>query len=208
VTRWPPLHGLTGGTGSGKSQAAARFAELGFPVISADRLGHEAIAPGGEAEAAVIEAFGEAVVAEGRIDRGKLGRLVFRDREALERLNAIVHPAIHRLIARRLRELGEAGGEGVLLDAALLGEKGGKDPCLETLTLVLAAKELRVSRLMKARGWSVEEARARISMQTPPEKKLAFADQVIQNNGGLKQLNEQVDHVAQKLRARTSHPNL
>ena len=194
------IFGLTGGTGSGKSEAARRFVEHGFAVIDADAVGHEAIAPGGAAEPEVLRAFGESIVTDGAIDRAKLGALVFGDPEARRRLNAIVLPAIGMAIAMRCAALAEAGQEITIIDAALIAENGRKEEYLNGLVLVTCPIEERVRRLVTYRGIAEEEARRRIAAQTPPENKLALADWVIENTSSKEALRARVDTVAREMK--------
>ncbi len=194
------VFGLTGGIGSGKSKASERFRELGFPVIDADRVGHEVIAPGGSAEAAVVEAFGPDILTEGRIDRKKLGSRVFSNHEELERLNAIVHPAIKEEIRRRLDDLAQRGHAVALIDAALLAEGGNIADDLDGLILMLADEETRIERLVRQRGLSREQALRRIAAQVPPETKIPLARWIIENNGTLDELRAKVDELANALR--------
>ncbi|MCC6793854.1 MAG: dephospho-CoA kinase [Candidatus Hydrogenedentes bacterium] len=192
------IYGLTGGTGSGKSEAARRFASHGIPIIDADAVGHEVIAPGGAAEKSVIDAFGEGILTDGAIDRGKLGTQVFRNEEARKKLNSIVHPAIGMAIAMRCAALAEQR-DVVIIDAALIAENGKKEDYLSGLMLVLCPDDLRVQRLVAHRGVDEAEARRRIAAQTPPEKKLALADWVIDNSGDIDALHARVDEVAEVL---------
>ncbi|MFP4173397.1 MAG: dephospho-CoA kinase [Candidatus Hydrogenedentota bacterium] len=193
------VYGLTGGMGCGKSEVARVFRERGVPVIDADRLGHEAIAPGGEAERAVREAFGEDIVTEGAIDRRKLGPLVFGDDGARARLNALVHPIIRKRIKERCRELRDQGHKAVVIDAALLAEDGVAPACLTGLILVSASEETRIERLMASRGLSRDEVARRLAAQTPPERKRPLASQVIDNEDTLEALRararEMADHM-------------
>ena len=193
--------GLTGGTGSGKSEAARRFEELGFPVINADAIGHELLLPGSEAEADVIEAFGHGILTDDRVDRNKLGARVFAEPEARHTLNAIVHPRIKHEIKRRIRSFAEKGHKTVIIDAALIAESGEREPCLDGLILVTSSEKVRAQRLVKARGLTFEEAMQRIRSQTPPETKLALADWVLDNEGELDGFLSSVEHVASELRA-------
>ena len=188
--------GLTGGTGSGKSEAAQRFKEHGIPVLNADQIGHEVIAPGGEAQAAVIEALGPTILTDGAIDRKKLGAMVFNDANALRRLNAIVHPIIIRTIKRHCKALERSGQRIVIIDAALIAENGEKPECLDGLILVTSSEPVRAARLMAARGWSEPEALRRIRAQTPPDKKVALADWILENDGSLPELRSKVDELA------------
>lgn len=196
------LIGLTGGTGSGKSEAGRRFAEHGIPVIDADAVGHRLIAPGGDLEAAVVEAFGPAIVSDGRIDRKKLGALVFNDAAKRQQLNAMIHPAIRAEIARLCAEHASQGHRVALLDAALLAENGELDAHLNALILVLASREIRLARLVKGRGMESAAAVLQIDAQTPPEKKRAAADWIVHNEGDIQELHRQVDTIAQELLTR------
>ena len=187
--------GLTGGTGSGKSEAAGRFEAHGIPVLNADQIGHEVIAPGGQAEAAVADAFGPEILTDGVIDRKKLGALVFDDANARRRLNAIAHPAIISAIKERCERLGREGHRLVIIDAALIAEDGVKPGCLDGLILVKSSEAERAARLMAARDWSEAETWRRIRAQTPPEDKLALADWILDNDGPLTKLYAQVDEL-------------
>lgn len=193
--------GLTGGTGSGKSTAAKLFVEHGFPVIDADRVGHELIAPGGVAEAAVIEAFGEGILSSGIIDRAKLGTIVFGAPEKLAQLNALVHPRLFGEIARQCQEHGARGAMAVIVDAALLGESGAKDPWINDLILVSAPAKVRAERLEMFRGIPRAEAERRIAAQSDPERKRDFARWVIDNAGGVDALRPQVAEIVEQIHA-------
>ncbi|MCC6145659.1 MAG: dephospho-CoA kinase [Candidatus Hydrogenedentes bacterium] len=193
------LIGLTGGTGSGKSEVAKRLAHHGIPVIDADKIGHEVIAPGGAAAEAVQQAFGDAILTDDIIDRDKLGRHVFGNPEALRRLNAIVHPTIIAFIGGRCAKLAENGHETIVIDAALIGDNGRRDEWLSGLILVLAPEEVRIDRLVRLRGMDPGEAARRVEVQVDPETKRALADWVIRNEGTLEQLHETVDQLVREL---------
>ena len=192
--------GLTGGTGSGKSAAARRFEERGIPVVDADRVGHEVIAPGGAAEQAVIAAFGPEILECDTINRLKLGKRVFSDAVALDTLNRIVHPVIYAEMLTRCQMLATAGHRVVVIDAALLAEDGERLPWLDRLALVLSPVEMRIQRLVEGRGFTEQEARARVASQTPPERKIPLADWVIVNDGPLPELHRKVDAIVEELR--------
>jgi dephospho-CoA kinase len=193
------IYALTGGIGSGKSEAARRFEALGIPVIDADRIGHEIIEPGGEAERGVIDAFGEDILSNGRIDRKKLADRVFGDPGALRLLNALTHPAVLREIARRTANLATAGNEKAIIEAALHAEDGTVADWMAGLILVSCPEEMRAERLVRHRSMTPEEARVRIAAQTPPERKAPLARWIIQNDGDLNHLQEQVEQVAREL---------
>lgn len=191
--------GLTGGTGSGKSTAAKRFEERGMPVVDADRIGHELIAPGGAAESAVVEYFGDAILTSGIIDRAKLGAIVFKYPDKLAQLNAMVHPRLFGEIARRCQEHAMQGAEVVIVDAALLGESGVKDAWIEDLILVSAPEEVRIQRLEVYRDTPRAVAEQRVRAQKDPELKRAFSRWVIDNAGDLDALHRQVDAIVEEL---------
>ena len=193
------LVGLTGGAGSGKTEAAKRFEAHGLPVIYADRVGHELLAPGGEAVEAIAAVFGDVASPDRGIDRRKVGALVFADERALARLNAITHPLIYRNIARKARELGRQGERLIIVDAALIGEDGVRPKCLWGLILIDTPREERVRRLMASRGWTHDEAARRIDAQTPPETKRVLADWVLENTGPLEAFHHAVDALAHEL---------
>lgn len=195
------LYGLTGGIGCGKSEAAKRFVERGIPVIDADKIGHRMLEPGGPAAAGVVAAFGDAILTDGRIDRAKLGRVIFDDSAARRRLNALVHPPLMREVAEQCTRLGAAGHEGMIVDAALLAEDGRRDSWVTGLILVLCPADVRRRRLVEIRGMDPDEAQHRIDAQTPPEAKVPLADWVIENAGTIEDLRARVDEVADAILA-------
>lgn len=175
--------------------------ELGFRVIDADRVGHEVIEPGTRAYDEIVREFGAGVVgADGRIDRGKLGALVFADRAKLDRLNAIVHPRVEEAMVRQFAEW-EKGGvkDAAFVEAALLVEAGYQKN-LEGLVVAWCRPEQQLERLM-ARGLSETEARRRIAAQMPAEEKLRFATEKIDCSGTLEETRQQVEALAKKLRS-------
>lgn len=188
--------GLTGGIGSGKSTAAACFAELGATVIDADALAREALAPGTPGLAAVIDRFGDELLhADGSLDRPRLGELVFADGAALADLNAIVHP----LVARRTAELTDAAGPGatVVYDVPLLVEND-LAAGFDAVVVVLAPLPLRLERLA-GRGMDERTARSRIAAQADDEQRRAVATEVLDNSGSVASLRAQVEQVWQRL---------
>ncbi|GIW40860.1 MAG: dephospho-CoA kinase [Candidatus Binatia bacterium] len=185
--------GLTGRLGSGKSTVARILARHGAHVIDADRVGHEVYLPGTQGWREVVGAFGREILApDGTVDRKKLGELVFRDPEALARLNRIVHPLIGREIERRLRELRETGRRlPAVVEAAVLVEAGWT-PLVDEVWLVTTTPDLAVRRVGEQRGWSPAEVRARLEAQLPEEDRLPYARVVIPNTGSLEELEARV----------------
>lgn len=193
------IYGLTGLIGSGKSAAAARFAERGLPVIDADAIGHEVIAPGGPAEQDVLSRFGASVQSCGTIDRAKLAQIVFRDAGARRELNAIVHPLIFAEIARRCAALSDKGHDAAMIEAALLGEGGVREPFLTGLVLVTCDAEERIRRLVALRGMDPQEVKQRIAAQSPDVEKISIADWVIDNSGTVDALYAQADAIFEEI---------
>lgn len=192
--------GLTGGIGSGKSTVARKLAAFGAVVVDADMLAREALAPGGAAEQAVIEAFGPQVTGPGgAIDRPRLAAMVFGDDAARARLEAIVHP----LVAARGADLAAAAGAGavVIHDVPLLVEAGLADR-YDLVVVVDAPDDARVERLVRDRGMTESEVRARMAAQADRDTRLAAADVVIDNAGPESDLDGQVEELWRELRDR------
>jgi dephospho-CoA kinase len=193
--------GITGGIASGKSAVAGMLRELGFRVIDADRVGHEVIEPGTRAYDEIVREFGAGVVStDGRIDRGKLGALVFADRAKLKRLNAIVHPRVEEEMVRLFAEWEKSGvADAAFVEAALLVEAGYQKN-LDGLVVAWCRPEQQIERLL-ARGLSEVEARRRIAAQMPAEEKLKFATEKIDCSGTMEETRQQVEALARKLRS-------
>jgi dephospho-CoA kinase len=191
--------GLTGGIASGKSAVAGMLRGMGFTVIDADSVGHSLIEPGQPAYQEVISKFGASVLdGESRVDRGRLGALVFADRAKLEALNAIVHPRVKAEIARLFAGLAKDGVKAAFVEAALLVEAGYLEE-LDGLVVTWSRPEQQVERLL-ARGMSEEEARRRIAAQMPAEEKVKFATEKIDCSGTMEETRRQVEELAAKLR--------
>ena len=190
--------GLTGGVASGKSTVSAILAELGAVVIDADVLAREVVARGTPGLAAVVAEFGEDLLTEdGELDRPAMGALVFSDEIARKRLENIVHP----LVLQRTVELEEQAGpdDVVVHDIPLLAE-GGRAGAFDAVIVVDAPAELQVARTIEDRGWTREEAEARIAAQASREDRLAIATHVIENTGTLEELRRRVAEVYDQLR--------
>ncbi|MET7555121.1 dephospho-CoA kinase [Streptomyces albidoflavus] len=192
--------GLTGGIGAGKSEVSRLLVEHGAHLVDADRIAREVVEPGTPGLAAVVEAFGESVLAaDGSLDRPKLGEIVFADPERRAVLNGIVHP----LVGARSAELqSQAPQDGVVVhDVPLLTENGLAE--LYDLVIVVDVEpRTQVERLVRSRGMSEEEARARMAAQAGREERLAVADIVIDNEVSLDVLRGRVAEVWTELDAR------
>jgi dephospho-CoA kinase len=193
--------GLTGGIASGKSAVAAMLRELGFHVLDADSLAHKVMEPGKPAYEEVAREFGKSVMdGGGKIDRGKLGAIVFADREKREKLNRIVHPRVEEEMRRQFEEWERGGGrDAAFVEAALLVEAGYQRN-LDGLVVAWCKPEQQVERL-KARGLSAEEAQRRIAAQMPVEEKLKYATEKIDCSGTMAGTKRQVEELAGRLRA-------
>ncbi|MFE0510410.1 dephospho-CoA kinase [Streptomyces sp. NPDC058964] len=185
--------GLTGGIGAGKSEVSRLLVGHGAVLIDADRIAREVVAPGTPGLAAVVDAFGEEVLAaDGGLDRPRLGSIVFADPEKLAVLNSIVHP----LVGARSRELEDAAADDavVIHDVPLLAENG-LAPLYDLVVVVDARPETQLDRLVRLRGMTEEDARARMAAQATREKRLEIADVVIDNDVPLEELERRVDEV-------------
>src|SRR5467141_1270485 len=192
--------GLTGGIASGKSAVSAMLREMGFAVLDADALAHKLIEPGQAAYAEVLQEFGPSITdPSGRIDRSKLGAVVFADRAKLDQLNAIVHPRVAEVILSQFEVWRRAGvRDAVFVEAALLVESGIHKK-LDGLVVVWCRPEQQLERLL-ARGLSKTEALRRIDAQLPVEEKLRLATEKIDCSGSLEETRRQVEALAAKLR--------
>ena len=189
--------GLTGGIGSGKSTVASGFSRRGAALIDADAIVREQQAPGSPVLVEMVERFGDHIVAsDGTLDRGSVAAIVFNDPDALADLNAITHPPVGREIRRRLGEL-EGTDRLVVLDIPLLGEglAKGRRPRYPTsgILVVDTPTDIAVERLVTSRGFSADDARARIAAQLSRDERLAIADWVIDNSGGLDELEAAIE---------------
>ncbi|MEJ7730895.1 MAG: dephospho-CoA kinase [Polyangiaceae bacterium] len=195
------LFGLTGGLASGKSTVAARFRHHGVPVIDADQLAREVVAPESEGLAAVVAAFGDAVLAvDGTLDRARMAALVFGDPARRATLNGLLHPRIGALTAQRAAALAAAGEPLACYEAALLVENGLAE-VFRPLVVVSLPEPVQVSRAVSRDGGSEEQARARIGAQLPLANKVALADFVIDSSGSRDDTEAQADDVLTAIRA-------
>ena len=187
--------GLTGGIGSGKSAVSRLLRSYGAAVVDADLVAREVVDVGSPGLAAVVEAFGPEVLQEdGSLDRPALGRRVFSDGAALARLNEITHPLIAARTGELFRAAVASGARVVVHDVALLVENGLTGN-YDAIVVVAASPQTQLDRLVRLRGMSEDDARARIAAQLPLEDKLAVATHVIRNDGPLEELEPQVEAV-------------
>ena len=194
--------GLTGGIGAGKSEVSRLLARYGAVLIDADRIAREVVEPGTPGLTAVVEAFGPGILgSDGALNRPALGSIVFADPARLATLNAIVHP----LVGARSTELERAAGAGAVVvhDVPLLTENG-LAPVYDLVVVVDAAPGTQLDRLVRLRGMTESDARARMAAQATREERLAVADIVVDNDGPLEDLEPQVRSVWSELTARAA----
>ncbi|HIE95642.1 MAG TPA: dephospho-CoA kinase [Fuerstia sp.] len=181
----PPVIGILGGIGSGKSSVVRHISSLNLLIIDADRIGHELLL-NSEIQSQVRTSFGAAVFEDtGAVDRSRLAQVVFgtsvEQQEALKRLEQILHPAIRRRIQSQI-ETASRDVDAVILDAALLLEAGWDAEC-DWLIFVDTAAEIREQRVVRNRGWSAEELARREATQWNLEAKRDRADFIVDNSG-------------------------
>ena len=194
------LVGLTGGAGSGKSTVAGMLRERGAVVVDADEATHAVYEPGTPGFDAVVREFGPEFVSDGRIDRNKLGQLVFNDDDARKRLNAIVHPLVREWMARQTSEAVERGAQIVVQDVPLIFENS-LQALFSHVILVYVPEEVQVERLVSGRGFTPERARSVIDAQMPIEAKRGLAQFVINNSGSVEDTRGQVEAVWREIKA-------
>ncbi|MBG6224916.1 dephospho-CoA kinase [Arthrobacter sp. CAN_A2] len=183
--------GLTGGIAAGKSVVARRLADLGAVLVDSDVLARAAVEPGSEGLDAVVAAFGPEILgADGALDRPALGRLVFADSAARERLNAIVHPRVRAAAAALIEEAPE---DAVVVEDIPLLVETGQAARFHLVVVVDAPDALRLKRMVEHRGMERGDAERRIAAQASRGERLRAADAVILNDGGVDELLASTD---------------
>jgi dephospho-CoA kinase len=200
--------GLTGGIATGKTTVAAILRDLGCHMLDADKIAHHLIEPGAAAYKDVVVEFGRDILtADGRVDRKKLGTIVFAHPARLARLNAIVHPHVLETQDRELDAIERANSHAIaVVEAALLIE-AGYAPKLDCLVVTWCTPEQQHARLTRqdadgvaGRGLTLDEARQRVAAQMPNEEKRRMADEVIDCSGSLEHTREQVVALVARLK--------
>jgi dephospho-CoA kinase len=186
------LIGLTGGIATGKSTVARMLTDRGATVVDADELARRVVEPGQPAYAAVVERFGPEVVnADGTLDRGRLGAVVFADPDARRDLERITHGRIGELMQRRIADAVAHDAPVTVVDIPLLYE-ATRDDMFEGVLLIYAPRAEQLRRMMLRDGFSESEATARLDAQLPIESKRNLATWVIDNGGDLRDTERQV----------------
>lgn len=187
--------GLTGGIACGKSTVLRRWEDAGAAGIDTDVLAHQTLERGTPMWQGVVGEFGRGILnADESVNRARLGEIVFADEAARQKLNSIVHPAVRRMWAEALEELGRDGHTRVaVVSIPLLYEVGAENEF--DCVVVVACSELTQLARLAAKGLNEEQARVRIRAQWPIQKKMDRADYVIWNDGALAHLQRQADKI-------------
>ena len=184
--------GLTGGIGTGKSEVASLLQSFGAEVINADQVGHEAYTPNSESWREVVNTFGEEILQpDGQIDRGRLGAIVFSNPQQLDKLNAIMHPRMARMVGDKIEVLRDKGVSAVVVEAAVLFEASW-DSLVDEVWTTDSPVELVIERLQARNGMSEEEVRRRINSQMDRVERIERSDLVVDNSGDVAGLGETV----------------
>lgn len=193
---------LTGGIGSGKSTVAAVWKDQGLPVVDADQLARQVVAPGSQALTSLAKAFGPQVLTEsGELNRPVVAELVFRDDDARERLNSIVHPLVRSAAEKEFRRLAHEGHRLVCYEVPLLFETGQQDR-FRPVVVVSVPENAQLSRTMQRDDVPEAAARARVDAQIPLHEKAEQADYVIDNTGTREETRAQALAVLERIRER------
>jgi len=192
--------GLTGSIAVGKTFVDDVFRELGVPVLDADQVARDVVAPATVGLRRVVEEFGESVLtADGKLDRPKLGSIVFNDEEKRLKLNSIIHPLVFEVQDAWLKQCEAETPDGIaIVDAALMIEAGGYKR-FGKLVVVWCEPDLQLQRLMARDGLSREDAERRIASQMPQDEKKSYADHLIDTSGGFDATRQQVADVFAEL---------
>ena len=190
--------GLTGGIGSGKSAVAELLRAHGAHIVDTDVLSREAVAPGGEALAAIARRWPQAIASDGTLDRQAMAAVVFSDAQARADLNALLHPRIRALASEQAAQA--KPGEIVVFVVPLLFESDFWKLCDKTV-VVAAPLEQRLRRVVERDNVSEEHARARMAAQIDPDHARRRADYVVENDGTLDDLRLRVDSLWSALSA-------
>ena len=192
--------GLTGGIACGKSTVAKMFVKNGAHLIDFDELAHEVQEPEKPAWKKVVNHFGERILQpDKKIDRVKLGKIVFADKEKLSELNKIVHPLVYQEWHSRLEKIGKKEKHAIVLSDIPLLFEGNMQNLFDLTMLVLIAPEEQIRRLMTRNGVSKEDAEKRLKIQMPISEKISLADIVIDNEGSIPETEKRVEQVWKEL---------
>ena len=185
--------GLTGGISSGKSTVSSYFKQLEIPVIDADEVARKVVEPNSQGAIEIKKAFGSDVFEEdGSLNRQKLGALIFSNAENRQKLDDLLQPLIKIMILDEIEEYRQKGETMIVLDLPLLFEKQYEELC-EEIIVVYIPRELQLERLMRRNQYTKQEALSRIDSQLSIEEKRKRATVLLDNQGTIQQLYQQVE---------------
>ena len=191
---------LTGGIATGKSYVSSKLREAGVPVVDADTLAREVVAPGTPALAAIRKRFGpDAVRSDGTMDRVRIGHLVFRDKRARQDLEGIIHPAVIKAIEEFFEKLPKKTPFAVA-DIPLLYETG-RQAQFDSVIVVACPRAMQLERVLSRDRLSKEDAERRLAAQLPIDEKVKKANHVIRTDGGFEKTDEQIKNLMASLSA-------
>ncbi len=191
--------GLTGGVGCGKSTVSRYLSSLGIPIVDGDRIARAATEPGSAVLSEIGRVFGKDMLfPDGRLDREKMAALVFSDEEKRQALNGIIHPFVWQKAAAEMLAAEAAGHRRIVLDMPLLIEIGWHLR-VNAVWVVAVPKEMQILRVCQRDSVTREQAMARIRNQMPTERKIGYADVVIDNSGPIEETYRQVDAALSKI---------
>lgn len=193
--------GLTGGIATGKSTITGMLRERGIPVIDADQIARDVVEPGKPAYEAIVAHFGrEILLADGQIDRKKLGEIVFSDESERQKLNAIVHPEVRRVMREEAEAAEKNGASIVFMDIPLLFESKLQH-MVDKIVVVYAPAHMQLARMMERDELQEEQAQKRLRAQFPIDQKKADADFLIDNSGSREEAERQVEEMLSAIRS-------
>jgi len=193
--------GLTGNIASGKSVVASMFEDLGAKVIDVDDIARKIVEPNETAWKKIVDTFGQNILnPDSTINRKKLGEIIFNDYEKRKILNDITHPKIIQNARDKVEKYKNEIVEVVIIEAALIVEKGGLKDLIEKLIVVISDEESQIKRLTERNGFSKEEALSRINSQMPTSEKVKHADYIIDNSGTTIETENQVKKLWHEIR--------
>ena len=192
--------GLTGNIACGKTEVANILKDFGAKIIDADTIAREVVEPGESAWREIRDEFGNDILNSDRsINRKKLGGIVFNDEKKRKKLNRITHPRIMKKIKESIDNYRKENVKVVVIDAALIVEKGGLLHLIDQLVVVSADQESQIQRIMKRDRLDRDQALSRIKSQLPIAEKTKHATYVIDNSGSLQKTRKQVEDVWEKI---------
>ncbi len=193
--------GLTGGIATGKSTVTAMLRERGIPVIDADQIAREVVEQGKPAYEAIVRHFGRDILLEdGQLDRKKLGEVVFSDEAERQKLNAIVHPEVRRVMRQEAEAAEENGAPIVFMDIPLLYESK-LQYLVEKIVVVYAPSDMQLARMMERDELDEEQAKKRLRAQFPIDQKKLEADFLIDNSQSREETQRQVEELLTVIRS-------